>query len=166
MDFRSTIIENDQNITVEDVISMYKPNPYYTIDEISNLSDQYCGYYAYLLQQSNMGAQSFKNDQAFDDKLSLIKIPLQKRTADIRDIKITKEDIDWSAYQMEGLKDWSCNYSLFFRTEGFPIILRNGFLSKCLQDAGIKDWSELLVCNATCISADLVGNIAFVEFTK
>jgi hypothetical protein len=164
---------NKHNITLDTLRENYQPVVWDTCDQISNCSDQYVGYYAYLLQQELFRIQQasaveslFKLPDVIPSKmLELMKYPLKRAEIIYEEVKM---DIGGKPGPL--LK----NISLFFQVErnpGFmePVIIRNGFLLKCLNEALIKSFDEIENYEAVFVFNRMNVNpsiCAFVRFEK
>lgn len=166
-------MRNPHNITLDFIRGIYQPVIYDTCDQISNLSDQYVGYYAYMLQQELFRIQ---NAHAVE---SLFKLPevLPSKMLELMKYPIKNAEIIYDEHLMEingkpgpKLK----NISLFFQVERHPgmlepIIIRNGFLLRCLDEALIKSLDDIEKYEAVFVYNRMNVNpsiCAFVRFEK
>ncbi len=154
---------NESHVTIDDLEKYFTPKIWDTYDKITNLSDETVGFYAYKLQELFIGQLS---NLLIDDNV-LVDNPLEKITYPMQDIKITYNVLG----ETQGLA--LHNFSLFFRIwhkgVGRPVILRNGYLLKCLKEAGIEKIEELnnykavLIYNNANVNPDICS---FVKFEK
>jgi hypothetical protein len=163
----------NKNITLDFIRENYQPVIWDTCDRISNLSDQYVGYYAYMLQQELFRIQNaaavehlFKFPEVLPSKmLELMKYP-------IKNAEIIYDEVKMEIGGKPGplLK----NISLFFQVERYPglrepIIIRNGFLLRCLDEALIKSLDDIENYEAVFVYNRMNVNpaiCAFVRFEK
>jgi hypothetical protein len=157
---------NKKNTTIEDLRGAYQAVVWDSCDEITNLSDETVGYYAYLLQEALSKVDAYKVIESLKDKSVLISKTLEKVTYPMDELEIIQKTLDVPPIKMD------C-FELFFRVwhqgVGIPVIVRNGYLLKCLIDAGIQSFDELYKYNAVLIynRANVNGDIcSFVEFEK
>ena len=167
---------NNQKLTIEDIEKHYYPGIWDSCDQITNLPDQKLGYYAYVLQGMLSDGTELPLEAAggmFQCPGGyphvLVSHPLKLITEPIEELKIYSETV-----KLPTGRESFTNFNLFFRLYinggvGHPVVLRNGYLLKCLDDAGIKSFEEVEDCKAVVVYNHLPVNpeiSAFVQFIK
>jgi hypothetical protein len=167
---------NQQNITFDFLQSTFKPVIHSGFSPITNLCDQYLGYYAYYLQMSMVGICTHKIDEALENSYTLVDRPLEKIVLPMIDIKIistihTKKFKDFS--DAARVFEWLPCIELLFQVsvKGITktVVIRDGFLLKSIIDAEITDFNQLENYNAVFVYNNLNVNpelSAFIKFQK
>lgn len=172
---------NSAPTTIEHIAARYRPEIWDTFEQITNLSDETVGYYAYLLQEilAEGGRISGDNNEAVLKEIQALKAlenpevlvtsPLTKHTCAMENITVSYKHNP----PTQGLNMDLHLYDLFFTAwvnhVGHPVVLRNGYLLKCLNEAGIKTFEELENYNAVVIYNHAKVNphiCSFVKFEK
>jgi hypothetical protein len=164
------MINHSQKATFDLLKSKFKPVIHSGFSPITNLSDQYLGYYAYYLQMSMVGICSYKIEDAVDNIYTLVERPLENVILPMIDIKIT---VNFSKYTVPRVFECLPCIELLFQVtvKGITktIVIRDGFLLKCLNDAEIIDFNQLENFNAVFVYNNLNVNpelSAFIKFEK
>lgn len=164
-------MKNKKNITIEDVEKHYKPFVWDSCSEITNLSDETIGYYAYKLQEFLLKIDKYFIIETLNNEDVLINRQLKKIVSSMENMEIKYEAIEFKSKIKKPV--FLHKFELFFRVEalGFslPVYLRNGYLLKCLKDAEIKTFEELENYKAIFIYNNAKTNphiCSFVKFKK
>lgn len=177
-------MKNKQNITIEDIRKHYKPSLSDSCDQISNLSDQTLGYYAWFLQEkiqtfiyqkknevdSDFFApllSSLRNANAQNSEATLIDAPLTMESALIENAQISYTHTQFN--ENIALHNFELSFEIPIGCVQYPIVLRNGYLFRCLEESLIQDFEEIDSCEATVIFHPANSNphiCAFVRFKK
>ncbi len=161
-------IKNKQNISIQEIEKHYKPLIWESVDKITNLSDETVGYYAYLLQEELkkrdfLAISVLVSDYNGVKNGVLISQPLEEIILPIKDISINREIV------MGQLINFELFFMAYNGSHGHPVVLRNGYLLKCLKEAGITDFKELKQYEAVLIYnyAEVNPHLcSFVKFKK
>ena len=159
---------NQQNITFDFLQKTFNPVIYSGFSPITNLSDQYVSYYAYLLQEYHIGISSFKIDLALENKSCLVEKHLEKIVLQLTDLTIIyKHTITENYGALLPCIELSFKVTANLITK--TVLIRDGFLLKSLMDAEITDFNQLENYNAVFVFNNLNVNpelSAFIKFEK
>lgn len=187
-------MKNEKNITIADLEKHYQAVVWDSCDKITNLSDETVGYYAFKLQEVLLKKSDCQINEVLKDNSVLISKMLEQIVCPLDEPVVTlnadefnnakspmehysksaqKEKIITQLEEASKTPIILHQFELFFRVWhrglGIPVVLRNGYLLKCLKDAGIKTFEELDEYEAVLIynSANVNGHIcSFVKFQK
>lgn len=157
-------MKNEKNIKISDIQKHFTPEIHDSFDLISNLPNQTIGKYAYDLQQSLSEINPDKLKKILDNKEGLIINPLTIFTSDISDIELVDE-----VFEFHGERH---NFSLSFWVNhpnigvSSCVIIRNGYLLKCLNEALIKDINEIEKYKAELIYENAKVNCGIASFVR